>query len=169
MKNKPITYLLIVSVAAVWGIIFYRMFSGTGNEEMDRRPTVRLGSVNESLDDYKFKDTFKLALNYRDPFLGNLLNKIETAPVENIAENSSAVAFIRPKPIKPQINWEMIKYNGCIINPLGKRVVAIMIINGKEQMLLEGQTADGVKLLKNYKDSIKVYYQSQIKFIRLQE
>jgi hypothetical protein len=168
MKNKPLTYLLIVSVAAVWGIIFYRMFSASGNEEMDIQPTVRLGLVNESLDDYKFKDTFKLALNYRDPFLGKVLEVIETTPKEHTTTNSPSVAFINPKPLKPQINWELIKYNGCIINPLGKRVVAIMILNGKEQMLLEGQTADGVKLLKNYKDSIKVLYQSQTKFIRLQ-
>ena len=167
MKNKPLTYLLIVSVAAVWGIIFYRIFSASDNDEIELKPIVKSGFVNESLDDYKFKDTFILALNYKDPFLGKVAEVAEPSQAEKPPVISSPAVFSNPKPLKPQTNWEVVKYTGFILNSSGKQVVALMTIKGKEQMLLEGQTADGVKLLKNLKDSVKVLYQDQTKFIRL--
>jgi hypothetical protein len=167
MKSKPLTYLLIVSVAAVWGIIFYRIFSASGEEGLPFKPLVQSRLTDESLEDYTLKDTFTLLLNYRDPFL----SKSSEPAAPALSSNTPAVVnstFAELKPQKPPVNWEGVKYTGFISNAAGKRLVALMTIQGKEYMLAEGQSASGVKLLKNMKDSVKVSYQDKIKNIRIQ-
>lgn len=42
-----------------------------------------------------------------------------------------------------------------------------MTVNGKEQMLEEGGILAGVKLLKNYRDSVKISFQNKTRFINL--
>ena len=69
---------------------------------------------------------------------------------------------------KPEPNWNAIKYNGFIVNPERKSIVCILSVNGKEYMLSEGEGADGIKLLKSNKDSVKVLYQQNTRFIKLQ-
>jgi hypothetical protein len=167
MRNKPLTYLLILSVAAVWGIIFYRLFNASGEEEKNHESFVPHHSPNESLEDYRFKDTFSLALSYADPFLKGISTPIQggSVTVQNPVINASLSS---PKPIAPPINWEIIKYTGFILNSSGKKIVSIITISGKEYMLAEGDGVAGVKLLKNAKDSIMVSYQNKNKFIRIQ-
>jgi hypothetical protein len=41
-----------------------------------------------------------------------------------------------------------------------------MHINGKEVMLTEGENAEQVKLIRNLRDSIKISYHGQTKFIK---
>ncbi|MFD2162267.1 hypothetical protein ACFSJU_07670 [Paradesertivirga mongoliensis] len=167
MKNKALTYLLILSVSAVWGIIFYRVFSATDSDEVVSGPLQKSTFVNESLDDYKLKDTFTLALNYGDPFLENSSEAIKAN--EPASQNTAvAIAIHNPQPIAPQVNWDAVKYTGYVLNSSDKRVTAIMTLNGKEYMLSEGQDVAGLKLLKNLKDSVKVIYQGKTKFIRIQ-
>lgn len=61
MKNKKITYLLIAAVLAVWGIIFYSLFNNIdSNEPIYVKPLQKI-EANESLEDYKIKDTFILS------------------------------------------------------------------------------------------------------------
>lgn len=167
MKSKKLTYGLILSVIAVWGIIFYRIYVAAQGEESFAGGISYPKSSYEPLDDYKIKDTFTLALNYRDPFLG------EAAKTEEPSASASAVPAVanfamNPVPSKPPVNWEVIRYTGYIVNPGIKKAVAIMNINGKEYMMSEGEKADGVMLLKSFRDSVKVSYQDKIKFIKVQ-
>lgn len=165
MKSKPLTYLLIVSVAAVWGIIFYRIFSAQGDEEISLTPLTKYNKVNESLDDYVMKDTFILSLNYRDPFLTDVPDvNIKTANITSEAQKSSVNELSH----KPAINWNIIKYTGFISNPLKKSPVAIVQVNGTEHMMKEGESMDGVKLIRILRDSVKVTYQNKTKFITIQ-
>ena len=166
MKSKPLTYLLIVSVAAVWGIIFYRIFSAQGDEEISFTPLTKYNKVNESLDDYVMKDTFTLSLNYRDPFLTDVSDaNIIIAKIASEAQNSTAVNEL---PHKAAINWNIIKYTGIISNPLKKSPVAIVQVNGTEHIMKEGESMDGVKLIRILRDSVKVTYQNKTKFITIQ-
>lgn len=165
MKNKRTTYILIISVVAVWGIIFYRIFTATQAAEPVSFNLPASKASYESLYDYQMKDTFTLALNYRDPFLGGEPQSeipVTTVPREPAGFVMNAIAA------PPPVNWEIIRYTGYIMNPNIRRAVAIMNINGKEYMLSEGQKADGVTLIKSYRDSVKISYQSKTKFIRIQ-
>lgn len=160
-KNKKLTYLLICAVAAVWGIIIYKvLFNETA---ADYEPQFKSAKVKqEPYDQYLEKnDTFKLALNYRDPFLGG----VSHVP-ENTGTVTAAPVNFNPPPPPPPIDWGVIKYSGYVTNPASKKLVAILVVNGKEQMTAEGQTFEGVKLLQNRKDSILVSWQGKKKYIR---
>jgi hypothetical protein len=108
LKNKKMTILLIAAVAAVWGIIFYQVFISVKEESPMVTVSVKERLKEESLDDYRYKDTFKLKLDYRDPMLGKVVDLEEV--VETIESPIRSVAiFQEPKPLQFQ---EDIKYKG---------------------------------------------------------
>jgi len=165
MKGKKFTYLLIVCVAGVWGIIFYRIYAGLGQE--DELP---LSSMRKGKPEY-FKlinhetDREVLNLNYRDPFA---VVSAEVKSGIDPAEGPHQVkVFSMPAMPKPMVNWSAIQYTGYINNPSTKSRIAIIMVNGKEGMLTEGQSLEGLKLIKHAGDSVKVQYQNSIKYISL--
>lgn len=107
-------------------------------------------------------DKVSLEFDYRDPFSSNSMLATEETTVDI---NKVAPPVILPP--KPQVNWQAIAYTGYINNISSKQKLAMMVLNGKEFMLTEGQTLNGVKLLKYAGDSIKLQYQNETKYIRL--
>lgn len=161
-KNKNVTYLLICAVAVVWGIIIYRLFFLDAGEDGEK-VFLKASVTHEAYDKYLVKnDTFKLALNYMDPFPGKNPPPA-TIPITTVPVPVSPKPF---KPLPPPVNWSGIKYSGYITNPKTKKMVAILIVNGKERMTAEGESLEGVKLLKNKKDSILVSWMGKQKYIR---
>lgn len=160
VKSKKLTYLLICAVAGVWGVIVYQLFFRDAGEDYVVRTGV--GKLkNEPFDQYLAKpDTFRLALNYRDPFLDR-----RTAVV---VENPVVKNILPMKPIimAPPINWGSIRYTGRFVNPGTKKTVVIISVNGKEQMIESGAVFEGVKLLKITPDSILVSWQGKQKYIK---
>jgi type II secretory pathway component PulC len=159
MKNKKMTYLLGAAVVIVWAIIIYRVFDASGSGD-DSPMEITGKPQKEAYNDFEVaKDTTRLLLNYRDPF--GLVKQKDTAAV-NVKNDRKSVS----PPAKPVVNWGFIKYSGYILNPGSKKTIALISINGKSAMLAEGETIDNVKLLKNMRDSVKVTYNGQVKFIR---
>ncbi|MDB5137823.1 MAG: hypothetical protein JWP37_4426 [Mucilaginibacter sp.] len=159
MKNKKLTYLLGVIVLAVWGMIIYRIFAAVGGSD-DNIQTTAIKTVKEPYNDFNIpKDTTHLLLNYRDPF-GLIKFKDTTETIVGKHNNGNI-----PLMAKPAINWNFIQYSGYIRNPASKKLIALVSINGKNEMLSEGDTRDHVKLIKNLRDSIKVGFGGKTKFI----
>lgn len=161
MKNKKFTTVLICCVVALWGIIFYRIYTAMGEQE---EPMVQVAEKKVSY--FKLvnhlNDKVVLTFDYRDPFSSsNVVMPIETTEALNKVPPNIQVTP------KPQVNWQVIAYTGYINNINSKQRLAIMVVNGKEFMLAEGKSLNGVKLLKYAGDSIKVQYQSEAKYIRL--
>ena len=164
MKGKKFTYLLIICVAGVWGIIFYRIYAGMSEEE-EPVAIVEHGAKPEYFKLVNHEtDQVELNLNYRDPFALAPPVIIETAkpvtPSEFRMPNNMPIQ-------KPQVNWSAIKYTGYIFNPSTKQQVAIMQVNGAEAMLAEGQSLNGLQLIKYAGDSVKVKYQNITKYITI--
>jgi len=159
MKNKIVTYLLGALVAIVWGIIIYRIFDAAADSD-DAAPG--LAPVKkEAYNDYAIaKDTTHLLLNYHDPF--GLTRQKDTIPT--VKRTSYKPVIIAPK---PAMNWGFIQYSGYIRNPASKKLITLISINGRSEMLTEGQEKDNVKLIKNLRDSIKISYNGKIKFITI--
>jgi hypothetical protein len=160
MKNKKFTYVLGLAVLVIWGLIIYRVFSATADSD-DNITVSNISQKKETYDDETIiKDTTHLLLNYKDPF--SLIKPKDTAeiPVKKILYRNLSIL-----PIKPAFNWSFIRYAGYIRNPTTKKLVAVVSINGKNEMLLEGQTREQVKLLKNMRDSIKISYGGKVRFI----
>lgn len=167
-KNKVTVYLLGGMVALVWGIIIYRVADAAGNDDADTVTEHRVQLPKESMDDYAYKpDTTSLMLNYPDPFRQTKPAEVhkDTVQISVSKPLASHPVISRPAVPKPALNWNFIRYSGYIANAHGKKLIALVNINGKSLMLGEGESAEQVKLLKNMKDSIKVSYQNHTKFI----
>ena len=162
MKNKKLNYFLIVVVLAVWGIAIYRVVDGL-NAGDDDGATATVKTVKEPYNDFAVaKDTTRLLLNYRDPF--GLVKQKDTV---NSYVKRSYHKTIMTVQKQQAFNWGFIQYSGYIRNPVSKKLITLLSINGKNEMLSEGESRDQVKLLKNLKDSIKVSYNGKIKFIAI--
>lgn len=167
-KGKTFTYVLIICVAAVWGLIIYRVYAGM-SEEDDVTPIVSTPKVPFfKMVDHQ-QDAVELDLNYRDPFLAS-------AGYETVQEQKSNLpSALVPQQIqsnrsampKPQVNWSTVQYTGFVNNPDTKSKMALVAINGNSALLREGQSAHGLKLLKNLGDSLKVQFQGETKFIKI--
>lgn len=162
VKNKKLTYLLICAVAIIWGIVVYRLFFAE-DPESDMPAFSQRKEAHEPFDKYVSKnDTFHLALNYRDPFLGKMY-----VAKESTVKDSTIRHKVKPfKEPPPAIDWSVIKYSGYITNPVTKKMVAIVTVEGRERMLAVGESLSGVKLIKNNRDSILVNWHGQLKYIK---
>lgn len=162
MKNKKFTSILICCVVALWGIIFYRVYLA-----MDEKDKISIVSPPKKLAFFTavnhINDSVHLNLNYRDPF--SVANNMPPVEKEHLLPTKIAVQNM-PAP-KPLINWQAISYAGYISNANSKQKLVIVLKDGKEFMLGEGQSLNGIKLLKYAGDSIKVQYQGQSKYIKL--
>jgi hypothetical protein len=160
MKNKPVTYFLIAAVIGLWGMIIYRVLTAVTQKDDDDAQQL-IASPKETFDDYSIPpDTSKLLLNYRDPF--GIVKQKDTVS----AARKMPTAPNRPaESMKPAVNWSFITYSGYIRNPNSRKLVALVNINGQTVTLIEGETKNQVKLLKNLRDSIKVSYAGHTKFI----
>ena len=159
-KNKKLTYFLICAVVVVWGVVLYKVFFNQADDgsEIKSQPVVKKDQI---YDQYALKnDSFKLALDYSDPFVGT--TKLETQVVETTAQQIN----FTPPPPAPPIDWRSIKYLGYTVNHVTKKIVSIVVVNGKEQMLSDGEVLDGVKLIKNKRDSVLIYWQGKHKYIK---
>lgn len=161
VKNKKLTYLLICIVVAIWGIILYKILF---NEPADNgNPGFQQVKIShEPYDRYVVKkDTFVLKLNYRDPFGGKT-----TLPIVPESKVTAKEFMVPAKPVPLPVNWSAIKYAGYIINPNTKKTVSIVSVNGAERMIAEGESFQGLKLIKNKKDSILVSWLGKQKHIK---
>lgn len=161
VKNKKLTYLLICLVIAVWSVILYKiLFNEPADNGNISLQTTKIS--HEPYDRYvEKKDTFVLKLNYRDPFGGK---SVAAVIPESKVKTSDFPVPVKPAPLPP--NWSTIKYTGYIINPKTKKTVSIVAVNGSERMIAEGESFQGVKLIKNKRDSILVSWLGKQKYIK---
>lgn len=150
-------------VLVVWGIIIYRVFLAAAGSDDDAVPAVSNVAQKEAYNDFAIaKDTTMLLLNYRDPF--GLVKQKDTA---NLSVKRSPYKSMASTAKKPAFNWGFIQYSGYIRNPVSKKLITLVTINGKSEMLSEGEIRGQVKLIKNLRDSIKISFNGKTKFIAI--
>lgn len=161
MKNKPTVYILLSAVVLIWGLIGYRVYSAITTPD-DTVPISPMKSVRETFNDYSLpQDTGKLLLNYHDPF-GQVAPK-DTARSEKVA----IVRAAKPATAVTPFSWAFINYSGYLRDPATKKLVAFLTINGKGVTMAEGETMDNVRLLKNFRDSVKISFNGRTKYLAL--
>lgn len=164
MKNKKLNYILIPLVIIVWGAIIYRIFNTVGNEPLTytNQGQMQLNSGN----DKEAVDTFRLMLNYRDPFLGKMQNN------ENPSHGAVAKPVTKkaPAPVvstnTQSVVWPSITYGGMIKNQNANKQFVFVQINGNVNIMKAGDVVNSVELLRITTDSIEVSFQNQKKYIR---
>lgn len=131
MKKNSITYLLIVLVFVVWGVVFYNIFNPSDKNKTEE--------VSASVQPRKKEHTRpELSLNYRDPF------RVRRIEEKKIVETHQEVKVIEEPP--------MFRYMGLIKGVKNK--VIIIEKNGVSELIPRSDSLLSYKILSINNDSV---------------
>lgn len=143
MKNKKLNYILLLAVAAIWGLVIYRAFNTSEDEveEFISAQTPEIAVYEAVIDSFTLHDI------KRDPFLGKMYHA-HTSSVKKKTHTPKP-----PEPKEPEIIiWPNIRYLGAIIRE--EKEVGLITFNGKQVMVEEKQLVDTLTVLEIRKDSL---------------
>lgn len=146
LKNKKITFLLIVLVTLIWGLIFYKIYSnfGGGKREEKFLPQSVVAVENAQGD-----STFILSLDYPDPFLKGLGQQTDN-PILTEVKN----------PINSQVvRWPLIEYRGLMTNNSKNGSTGLLKVQNSNLLVKQGLVYSAIKIRTITKDSILLEYQ----------
>ena len=155
MKKKKKTYLLLIVVLAIWGLLGFKIVGALHTDE----PEQELALVSQKFIPtiLKKRDTFSVVANYRDPFLG-------TMPKSNIPKK------VKKKVIKkPELPKKNIRYSGLVSQNNTKNSIFFVSIDGQQHMMTKNEVVADVKLVSGTTESIKVRYHNRTETIALSQ
>lgn len=169
MKNKSVTYLLLAVVAVVWGLIVWKIISHYGDEGTI---TAIQQSTKIDIRNSNHDSTYRLELNYPDPFLrGNTAGITERGnndqQVFTNQQRSTTVRKIKVEKSKPVItppeviDWSFLKYIGLIGNRNSTQKIGLVTIHNKDHVIKEKEVFEGVSIVRIGKDSLYIDYKNQ--------
>lgn len=149
MKKQQKTYLLLVAVIAIWGMIGFQIYQRLNPSIV---PIESL-KIETNFQRQKVSETnyYDLKESYRDPFLADYPQK------KTIIKKSL------PKKILPTIPFPTIQYIGIIES--NNTQSYILTINGKQEILKKGEVIQGIKLIKANQEEATVQFQKETKTI----
>lgn len=165
MKNKKVTYLLVFMVMLVWGAVVYKYFSGSSESE-DNQLVYHAPSYAGSYTFDAQVDTFKILADYRDPFFGDRVHKIDKKNIRYSARvkmNTAPQKITEEEEKKEAIVWPRLKYKG-LINSSGNQV-GLLSLNNRERIVMIGDSLDEVYVKRLTMDSAKVVYKGENKVL----
>ena len=166
MAKKKINIILILVVLGLWGTVgyrsLYRQFSGDEVllEKQNQTKNITISQIN--------KDTFELEKINRDPFLNKQFQN--TVVIRKHVSGFSSVKKIIPsvnKKVVSNIDWPTLIYYGYIASKERNEDLILLKIDSKLHKLKLNDPVNGLIVKKKYKDSIEVFFNSQIKIIKL--
>jgi hypothetical protein len=158
MKSKKNIYILLPVVLCIWGLLIYRFFSFTNTEvAFEAAPDYSVKPVV-----MKPRDTIRIDVNYRDPFLGKMYNPV-TAVARPATQRRTAAAPA------PEIPWPLIAYKGIVSDIKDREKVFMIVINGRSSLMHEKETEQDVTLVKGNNSQITVKHKGRQNIIMLQQ
>lgn len=150
MKNKRNTYILLVVVLIIWGLIAYKIISSLGGNDV----VVLQQNTEVSFNPKPIQetDTFSIKADYRDPFLGTI-------------EKPKTIS--KPRVIKPQEIEIPINYSGMVRDQNTNESIFFVHINNRQHLMKINNVVDSVKLVKGNEKEITVNYNKKNKTIKL--
>ena len=158
-------YLLILGVVAIWALIVNKIIGASDDKSLgdsqviSTRPMI-IGQEKWYMKSYTL-DSSSLTAPIKDPFILQVEEIEETIKITPLLHSS-----ITPLTKAPVI-WPTILFAGFLVKTNKNRKYAILSINGQSVMLSDGESAFGVKVNKNWGDSLTVSYEKQLKKIYL--
>ncbi len=143
MKNKKMTYLLLMVVLAVWALIFRRVVAYTAPEAAPPPAGVPKSEARMS----KFFDA-TLRLDYRDPFLDN--PPPQDTPFEDTWNQEEIVLEELPPPEEPPV--PPVQFQGTIRR--GTQLYAVLTGGGPSELLSRGDSVAGYRIATVAPDSV---------------
>jgi hypothetical protein len=166
MKNSRLTWGLLAVVAVVWGFILLRIVRTLADNHDE--PVLTLADTGKLSPNEPQKDTFSLLSHYRDPFLTSL-KQTEVPDKPRLFQESQSGKIPKatmPLPVLVLPLDSVAQYMGLIHNGASGKKVALVKLGGRECLMSEGQTVEGIRLMEQRKDSLKLVYRHQIKWLR---
>jgi hypothetical protein len=157
MNNKRNTYILLLLVLSIWGMVIYKFFSATQEEP-------RIGSPGPTeLKPYTFNkpDSVIIDVNYRDPFLGKTYSTTRAT--------TSRVRSSKAKEAEQPIVWPQVIYKGIVSDAKNKKKIFILIINGHRYLMKEKENIDDIILKSGNRQSVIVQYNGDLTTVYLEE
>lgn len=150
MKNKTLTYALLIVVGVIWYNVFFRVkdniFGENAVSEESSQP------INRNIPLIS-KDTFELKVNYSDPFGAANANWSKLKPV-NIEGGTPKNRVVREK---PKMTWPKIKYFGLVKKTSSSSPLGILNIDGYQFTLRSGDSPyDGITVKRIWRDSVEM-------------
>lgn len=146
-KSKGSLYVLFPLVIIIWGIVIYKVV-GVFEDEPENLPVLRTEGVVEVKK--ITRDTFSLLPVNQDPFLGHYYKKPEKV--------------IKSKALPPkEIHWPQVKYLGLISGTGKSPGVHVLQVNGKQLLIENGDTAEGIKLVNSGTEKVTLLYEGSRK------
>ena len=153
MKNKTLTYILLIVVALIWYQVFFRVTGNLFSEDEVVVQSNNQGSFMAAVE----RDTFDLQANYRDPF--GEAKKVAEVPINN---QPQPPIKNKPRPAAPKTVWPPIEYYGMVKRTESKTPLAILKVDGIQLMLRRGEEMFNEITLKEIgRDSIQVLYKKE--------
>jgi len=157
--KKKINILLIVAVLLLWGSVIYKSLSNYlfADKSLSVVSEIHAGKQFKIIE----KDTFRLEILKRDPFL----NKSFASKKDKIIGKSYvAKKAIEKKhiPVKEtKVSFPSVSYYGYIKSKEKKDELIIVKINNQLKKLRINETFEGLKIKKIFKDSIYISNDSE--------
>lgn len=148
MKNKTKTYILLVAVLAIWGVIGYKIVFAVGSNETKHAEAPNFVAFRPKSN--TVVDTFSVQTVDRDPFLGTLRIK-----------QTKKITAIK----KPEITWPPIKYHGSIKKKHKQNTIFIVSVSGTQYLIKRGQEIKEIKLINGNDRTITMRYNGVMKQI----
>jgi hypothetical protein len=162
MKGKKGIYIMLPLVLAIWFIIGYRIYNAI-KDDGDNKKVHEISNVTNTVE--QKTDSFTLIADYRDPFLEK--SKVISVIKTNTSNKSSLIKSSMPI-VKKTTPWPSINYMGIIKNQKSSKQSILVLVNGKEMVLTQGDKVEDFILSKVLKDSIELkkdkekhYYKKQ--------
>ena len=157
MKNKKLSYILIPLVVLIWAIIIIKFVKYLKGPQIEPNKLTEATFNDTSI---FLDDTFSLIANYRDPFLHK--QNIKYNSKSTVKKNTKKIVK-KNTPPKKNIKSPNIKYSGFVQQSSAEKGLGFININGKSYTVREGDVIDKIKIVRIYKDSIKLKYEEIIK------
>ena len=157
--KKKLNVVLIIAVAALWGTVIYRFVSQyfvKGPDIYESRP-----QFSKKVTTWQ-KDTFEIAPLKRDPFL----NVAYGAPHQVYHRQVSLPIKKKQKAAPIQADFPQLNYFGYLKSKDRSGELVLLKVNNKLTKLHVGESVDGLKIIKIYKDSVKVSFNGELRGIK---
>lgn len=160
MKNKKLSWILLPVVLGIWGAIGWQVYAAMKGDDgfvMNGADTVTITQSTSVI-----PDTFKLLLDYSDPFLDKSKTNIKTVPINN----NAATTTKKTEPGVASMQWPAISYSGLVRQPNSDRMVGFLSLNGRTHFVKTGDVIDLIRVGIINKDSVEIVMGKERRFFR---
>jgi hypothetical protein len=147
LKNKKAIYILIPLNIIIWCYLGYSIYSGLKEDDL---PEISKAKSVNKLNDLKDTVSYKLRLNYNDPFLRESEKNKTYSNLYNVNNGNNTANVTVPKNTSPKVPKveevkpvPEIKYLGIIKNNTTGISTALVSINGKSYLAKKGDVIEG--------------------------